>query len=488
MFFLFFNTFLVLFLIYLFYKYILNPWLVLQLYKKQGIPCYFYPFTGLHRVEKKNLALLNDSFLIHSSFSETGLFATNSWDKIILFVNKNEIKKDFFLNKSHFYSKNLDHFSLIAPIVTANNIFLTEGEKWKESRRTLSKLMNFDFVKSLFPEFNESIDKILSQSQKSNNLSISSIRHFEFMAIKIAIEVFLGPEFQEKKFQNMKLSNFIISLLDEAKRNQKRFNYFGLFTSLERKTFDRICEEFRNFIATAIKEKFKEFNQNKKNENSRFLNTIFIEFKDQKDGVWVDNLIYDLVLLLVASTDTIGRILAHSIYYLSKNSNCMEKLEQEIFSKNEEFNYNKLNEYDYLNGVINETLRFASPIPALFPRIALKDHYLDNLKIKKGTIVDLRCVDHKLFVKQECFEPERWINKNNEMFYNQKNPYDFIPFSHGERNCIGQHLALMETKILMIKLLKEFKFERKEKDNIKWVRRFLYEPEKVLILIMKKRE
>jgi len=37
------------------------------------------------------------------------------------------------------------------------------------------------------------------------------------------------------------------------------------------------------------------------------------------------------------------------------------------------------------------------------------------------------------------------------------NDFAFFPFSSGSRNCIGQHLADMQSKIAVIHLLKRYK-------------------------------
>jgi len=40
-----------------------------------------------------------------------------------------------------------------------------------------------------------------------------------------------------------------------------------------------------------------------------------------------------------------------------------------------------------------------------------------------------------------------------------EDPFIFLPFSGGSRNCIGQHLGLVEIKIIIALFLKFFEFE-----------------------------
>ena len=45
----------------------------------------------------------------------------------------------------------------------------------------------------------------------------------------------------------------------------------------------------------------------------------------------------------------------------------------------------------------------------------------------------------------------------NRFLGNDKSDYNYyLPFSIGPRNCIGQHMAKMEAKIIFIKMLKKF--------------------------------
>ena len=55
------------------------------------------------------------------------------------------------------------------------------------------------------------------------------------------------------------------------------------------------------------------------------------------------------------------------------------------------------------------------------------------------------------------FSPEAKANRN---------PYVYLPFGHGPRNCIGMRFAQMEMKIVLARLLKEFRLEISEETKV----------------------
>ena len=69
-------------------------------------------------------------------------------------------------------------------------------------------------------------------------------------------------------------------------------------------------------------------------------------------------------------------------------------------------------ENKFLNNIILETLRLYSPAVFLFDRVALEDHYIEDIKIKKGDLVNVNIyamnIDSKVFENPLQFIPERW--------------------------------------------------------------------------------
>lgn len=60
--------------------------------------------------------------------------------------------------------------------------------------------------------------------------------------------------------------------------------------------------------------------------------------------------------------------------------------------------------------------------------------------------------DEDYFPNPGKFDPERFSEENKSKI----EPYSYLPFGVGPRNCLASRFALMESKILIIKLLSKF--------------------------------
>ena len=64
--------------------------------------------------------------------------------------------------------------------------------------------------------------------------------------------------------------------------------------------------------------------------------------------------------------------------------------------------------------------------------------------------------DPKYWDEPEEFRPERFLPGNKESI----NPFTYLPFGEGPRNCIGKRFALLEVKLVLVRLLQEFRIEK----------------------------
>lgn len=81
-------------------------------------------------------------------------------------------------------------------------------------------------------------------------------------------------------------------------------------------------------------------------------------------------------------------------------------------------------------------------------------------------------MNEKYFPNPTKFDITRW--KADGTPKDLIDPFAFIPFSAGGRNCIGQHLAMIEAKIILCKILLKYKLLLNEKIQTDWILKITY--------------
>ncbi|XP_063127926.1 cytochrome P450 3A11-like isoform X7 [Rattus norvegicus] len=145
--------------------------------------------------------------------------------------------------------------------------------------------------------------------------------------------------------------------------------------------------------------------------------------------------------------------------------------------------YDTVMEMEYLDMVLNETPRLY-PIGYRLERVCKKDIKLDGVFIPKGSVVMIPFYtlqhDPQHWPEPEEFLPERFSKENKGSI----DPYVYLPFGNGPRNCIGMRFALMNMKLALTKVLQNFSFQLCEETQIplKLSRQRLFGPEKPIVL------
>ncbi|XP_059607754.1 cytochrome P450 4d2-like [Phlebotomus argentipes] len=165
---------------------------------------------------------------------------------------------------------------------------------------------------------------------------------------------------------------------------------------------------------------------------------------------------------MFAGHDTTTSGITFLLYNIALHSVVQEKILEEIervIGKDVEkdLTIGDLKNLTYLECVIKESLRLFTPVPMIGRYFAKDTQLKDNLRIpgKSTVIIGAFCMgrDAKLFPDPETFKPERF----HEDEVTGRNPFSYIPFSAGPRNCIGQKFAMLEMKTVIVRLLQMYK-------------------------------
>ncbi|XP_065311301.1 cytochrome P450 3A24-like [Dermacentor albipictus] len=174
------------------------------------------------------------------------------------------------------------------------------------------------------------------------------------------------------------------------------------------------------------------------------------------------------VLFFLAGQETTSSTIAFTTYLLALNPDVQEKLRKEvddcIAENGPEPSLDVISKLTYLHCVVSEALRLFPPATRL-ERSGYEDYTLGDTGIKLpkecSIMIPVYAMHHdpELFPDPDSFRPERFSDENVDSVQ----PYTYLPFGAGPRNCIGMRLALQSVKLCLLHSLHSVQFVRTDK-------------------------
>ncbi|XP_062560958.1 cytochrome P450 4d1-like [Armigeres subalbatus] len=161
--------------------------------------------------------------------------------------------------------------------------------------------------------------------------------------------------------------------------------------------------------------------------------------------------------------DTTASAVVFTLFNIAKHPAIQQKVYDEIESilgkdPLKPIALSDLHDLSYLEMVIKETLRLYPSVP-LIGRRCVEETTIEGKTVPAGANIIIGVFfmgrDPNYFENPLEFIPERF---SGETSVEKFNPYKYIPFSAGPRNCIGQKFALNEMKSVISKLLRHYEF------------------------------
>ncbi|KAI8923268.1 cytochrome P450 [Entophlyctis helioformis] len=182
------------------------------------------------------------------------------------------------------------------------------------------------------------------------------------------------------------------------------------------------------------------------------------ELNPDGEGLSEDEIIGETLAMFMAGHETTANSMTFIIMSLCQNPDVMAKVVDDIDRIYTQIGGNltteNLFEFKYLDWVIKETMRL-HPVVPFFARetakpVTLMGHAFPAKMILITSIMNLHR-NPKYWADPDTFNPDRWAQ--------QPVPGSYLPFGDGPTMCIGQKMANIEMRVVMINLLRRFTFE-----------------------------
>ena len=204
---------------------------------------------------------------------------------------------------------------------------------------------------------------------------------------------------------------------------------------------------------------------------------LMMETRGRKSGEGRELTITDMTaqafIFFFGGFESSATCMCFAAHLIAAHQEVQKKLHEEIDKVLEETKgeptYEAVNSMQYLDAIINETLRLYPVAPAI-DRVCIKKFELPPVKpgtkpvmVEPGQSVMLAIYslhrDPKYFDDPEKFDPERFIDERK----NDIQPFTYMPFGIGPRMCIANRFALLETKVVLFQLLAKCNLKLSEK-------------------------
>lgn len=457
----------------------------MQSYKKEGVKTQFFPVLGIVQYWTKAFLNHNDimanSKRISKEYAPGDKLVVSNLARRLFFVLLDTQYTKEFLQNPHLYHKSqmLDW----AKMFVKNGLVSAEGDVWKRHRRIVSNSFHYEFLKTNIGVIQDTAREFLNKVPKEGCKDYSVISRIQEITGEIVGRIFFGENLNSYTFEGKSITLALAEITAELSicGRHPLVIMFGIrvlrlpFIPSFRRLIKR-AERFGELCLKIVADRKAKPEQG----NDLLASLLATQKSEDVDKRFTDEEIVDeFVTFFVAGMDTTGHLIGMALYMLTQNPEYLQSLKEErdvVYNKSKRVTAEDVQKMEVLHAFLKETLRFYTPGPITFARVAITDHKILDVQIKKGDLVVpdflAPAFDEKNFENPLKFSPERW--RTAEIA--KVDPFAFVPFSAGPRNCIGQHLAIIESKIIMSEFLNRFNFKLQQPYDLKMTFKFLYEP------------
>ncbi|XP_055604105.1 probable cytochrome P450 6a21 [Uranotaenia lowii] len=359
----------------------------------------------------------------------------------------------------------------------SGHLFLLEGQPWRTLRQKLTPTFTSGRMKSMFGTIMEVAEEF--RLHMVENYNAKPEMEMKNVLIRFTTDVIgtcaFGLQCNTLKNPNSEFLKNGERIFVQKPMDLLKFVFASVFKEFSKSINLKLTEPDVEKFFLSLTRDTVEYREKNNVERNDFLN-LLLQLKNR--GYLTDNpedsvketvkltmneVAAQSFVFFIAGFETSSTTMNFCLYELAMNQEIQDRLRVEINkavdANGGEITYELVMGLQYLDNVINETLRKYPPIESL-NRVPIRDYQIPdtNHTIPSQTMITIPVYaihhDPEHYPNPKKFDPDRFLPENVQ----SRHQYTFLPFGEGPRVCIGLRFGLMQTKIGLITLLRSFRF------------------------------
>ncbi|KAM9792316.1 cytochrome P450 4V8 [Neosynchiropus ocellatus] len=381
-------------------------------------------------------------------------------------------------------------------------LLTSTGPKWRQRRKMLTPTFHFSILADFLEVMNEQAEILVEKlEKKAGKGTFNCFSHITLCALDIICETAMGKKVYAQSNSESEYVKCVYKMSDIISRRQRMpwfwpnfmYKYFG-----EGKEHDKTLRILHGFTYKVIHERAENIHNTESDSETEFgkkrrafLDMLLKATDEDGNSMSHQEIQEEVDTFMFEGHDTTAAAMNFALHLLGSHPEAQKKAQQELHevfgTSDRPMNTEDLKKLKYLECVIKESLRLFPSVP-FFARTICEDCHIRGFKVSKGANAIIISYalhrDPRYFPEPEKFKPERFLPENSV----GRPPYAYVPFSAGLRNCIGQRFAIMEEKVVLASILRNFTVEAcQEREELRPVGELILRPEKGILIKLEKR-
>ena len=383
--------------------------------------------------------------------------------------------------------KTKEVYTLLIPWL-GEGLLIAVGKKWFRNRRLLTPAFHYEILKGYVPVYNSCLSILLEKWTAAMQRG-EAVFLFDALSL-MSLDIIMQSAFSfqsncqqaEVQMPYVKACSELVYLCSDRIMNPLHMvDSIYWFTPQGRRT-RKACNLVHEHAEKVISERRESLDHNntsdepeKKKKYLDFLDILLMARDEEGKGMTDMEIRNEVDTFMFEGHDTTTSAMSWTLYCLAQHPQHQDKVREEvrnILKGREWLEYEDLKLLNYTMWCIKEAMRLYPPVFTFF-RKSVEDIQVGEFTVPADTILRINLFlihrNASVWENPNEYNPLRFVPSNME----KHGPYDYIPFSAGSRNCIGQTFAMNEMKVVVGTVVNRFKLKLDDTHRVEMVPRVI---------------